>query len=187
MFAEKGFTNTSMTEVAEVAGIAGATIFYHFKSKKELFLAVLDDVKSGILHEFCGYFSGQVFSTGIDMLEAAIAYHLDLAESKKKWFLILNHHYVHELALVDPVCRSHLVNIYDCLVAIFEQALDKGQEDGSVRPLPTRKTALVILAMLNGILQMENNRLYDAAALYEELLVSCRHMVQKQVCKQVQN
>jgi AcrR family transcriptional regulator len=179
LFADKGYAATSMTEVAKLAGIAGATIFYHYKTKKELFVAVLESVKTSILREFSQYFAHQDFASGLEMLQAAIAFHLHLAETKKQWFLILHHHYTHELAVDDPVCRKHLVDIYECLVDIFEMALEKGQQDGSVRPLQTRKTALIILAMVDGMQQMENNRLYDAAALYEELLTSCRHMVQK--------
>src|SRR5215472_666277 len=41
LFATRGFHETSMAEVARVARVSKALIFWHFKSKEELFVAVL--------------------------------------------------------------------------------------------------------------------------------------------------
>jgi AcrR family transcriptional regulator len=42
LFARRGFHETSMSEVAREAKVSKALIFWHFKTKEELFLAVLD-------------------------------------------------------------------------------------------------------------------------------------------------
>lgn len=178
LFANKGFTNTSMTEVASMANIAGATIFYHFKTKEDLFVSVLESVKTGIVQEFSLYFQEEQFDSGLEMLLGAVAFHLHLAGANKEWFLLLHRHYTYELAAVNPVCRKYLEDIYTCLVDIFEKALTLGQQDGSVAVVSTRKSALIILAMVDGIMQLENNNLYNAGALYGDLLESCRRMVE---------
>src|SRR4030088_811599 len=41
LFAVRGFHETSMAEVARAAKVSKALIFWHFKTKEELFLAVL--------------------------------------------------------------------------------------------------------------------------------------------------
>lgn len=41
-FAESGFRASSLTDVAEEAGVHGGSVYYFFKSKEELLLAVLD-------------------------------------------------------------------------------------------------------------------------------------------------
>lgn len=182
LFANKGFTNTSMAEVANMAGIAGATIFYHFKTKEDLFVSVLESVKTGIVNEFSLYFQEEQFASGLEMLLGAVAYHLHLATANREWFLLLRRHYTYELAAVNPVCRKYLEDIYTCLVDIFEKALTLGQTDGSISPEPsTRKTALIILAMVDGIIQLESNNLYNAGALYGELIASCRRMVENKL------
>jgi len=179
LFASKGFTNTSMAEVASMADIAGATIFYHFKTKEDLFVSVLESVKTGIVKEFSHYFQGEQFPSGLEMLLGAVASHLHLATANREWFLLLRRHYTYELAVVNPVCRKYLEDIYTCLVDIFEKALNLGQQDGSIsQGLSTRKTALIILAMVDGIIQLESNNLYNAGALYGELIASCRRMVE---------
>ena len=42
LFASRGFHETSMSEVAREAKVSKALIFWHFKTKEELFLAVLN-------------------------------------------------------------------------------------------------------------------------------------------------
>lgn len=42
VFARHGFAKTSTGMLAEAAGISKALIFHHFKSKKDLYLTVLD-------------------------------------------------------------------------------------------------------------------------------------------------
>lgn len=41
MFAEKGYSNTTTSEIAKKAGVAEGTIFRHYKTKKELLLAIV--------------------------------------------------------------------------------------------------------------------------------------------------
>jgi len=178
LFANKGFTSTSMTEVASMANIAGATIFYHFKTKEDLFVSVLESVKTGIVQEFSNFFQEEQFDSGLEMLLGAISFHLHLAGANKEWFLLLRRHYTYELAAVNPICRKYLEDIYTCLVDIFEKALTLGQQDGSVSVASARKTALIILAMVDGIMQLESNNLYNAGSLYGELIASCRRMVE---------
>lgn len=178
LFATKGFTNTSMTELAGLANIAGATVFYHYKTKEDLFIAVLENVKTGILNEFAIYFMENHYPNGLETLLGAIAFHLHLSETKNEWFLLLSRHFTHELAAVHPSCRTYLQDIYSCLVDIYERALLAGQQDGSIRGLSARKTALITFATVDGIRQMDNNNLYDASVLYGELLTSYRYMIE---------
>jgi len=45
VFAEKGYDATSVQEIAEATGVAKGTIYYHFKGKRELFVA---SIKEGL-------------------------------------------------------------------------------------------------------------------------------------------
>src|SRR5579875_3432685 len=42
LFASRGFHETSMSEVAREARVSKALIFWHFKTKEDLFMAVLN-------------------------------------------------------------------------------------------------------------------------------------------------
>lgn len=177
LFANKGFKETSMVEVANRCGVASATIFYHFKTKEDLFLSVLNNVKNGILEEFAHYFGEKSFSNGAERLEASVAFYLYLAGTRQPWFLLLHRYYPYKLAEENDFCRTLLEEIYNCFVNIFEKALISGQQDGSVGDVLPRKTALVLLSTVDGIVRFKTCNLYDAGALYNELMRLVGRMV----------
>ncbi|MDA8405154.1 MAG: TetR/AcrR family transcriptional regulator [Desulfobacteraceae bacterium] len=184
LFATNGFKETSMAEVAKASNVASATIFYHFNTKDDLFLSVLSNVKDSILEEFSHYFGEKKFASGLEMLDASVSFYLYLAGSKTEWFLLLHRYYPYKLAEENEICRRYLEDIYNCFVDIFEKALSEGQSDGSVRELSPRKTALVILSTVDGIVRFKNCNLYDAGALYNELIACIRQMAANQNQKQ---
>ena len=49
VFAANGFHATSMDQVAEAAGVTKPVLYQHFRSKRNLYLALLDDVGSRLL------------------------------------------------------------------------------------------------------------------------------------------
>ena len=52
LFATRGFHETSMSEVAREAKVSKALIFWHFKTKEELFLAVLNKLLEPYVIDF---------------------------------------------------------------------------------------------------------------------------------------
>ena len=46
LFAVKGFDGTSTNDILEKAGIARGTLYYHFKSKEEIMMAVAEKLYS---------------------------------------------------------------------------------------------------------------------------------------------
>ena len=178
LFSREGYSATSMSEISRITGVAEATIFYHFKNKEKLFLAILERVKHDIIEEFEGYLSNKGFTTGLEMAETAVSFYLYLAGKMENQFLLLHRHFPYRLAEENVECRGYLEAIYDCLVDIFEQAVLLGQQDGSIRELPTRKVALIIFSMVDGITRFKTYNLYDASALYSELIESCQRILQ---------
>ena len=46
IFAEKGYTDTKITEIAEALDIADGTLYNYFSSKRDILLAIMDKAKS---------------------------------------------------------------------------------------------------------------------------------------------
>ncbi|MBE9502606.1 MAG: TetR/AcrR family transcriptional regulator [Proteobacteria bacterium] len=183
LFSEKGFKDTSMADLAKVTGAAQGTIFYHFNNKEELFLSILEELKEDIIEEFERYFGERKFKTGLDMMEGAISFYLYLAGGMEDRFLLLHRHDAYELAQVNPICKGYLEGIYNCLLDIFERAILLGQKDGSIRDMPARKTALIIFTMVDGLVRFSTYNLYDAGALYNDLIESCRRILKNKPSK----
>jgi len=177
LFAEKGFKDTTMTELSKVTGVAEGTIFYHFKNKEDIFLAILENARKDITDEFSRYFGEKRFSNGLEIVEGIISFYLYLSVKMEDYFCFLHRHYPYQLAEKNQVCHEHLKAIYSCLIDFFEQAIVRGQEDGSIRTMPARKTAILIFTMVDGLIRFKNNNLYDSTALYEDLLELCKRML----------
>jgi len=177
LFSQKGFRDTSSTELARATGVAEGTVFYHYKNKEELFLAILKQVREDIISEFEGYIEKKEFESGLDMIESAVSFYMYLSVKMEHQFLLLHRHYPYELAEKNLKCREHLEAIYNCMVDIFEQAVLLGQKDGSIECRHTRKTALIIFSMVDGIVKFKIYNLYDAGALFNELIETCRKIL----------
>lgn len=178
LLAMRGYKEASMAELAKITGVAQGTIFYHYNNKEELFLAIMKAFREDITAEFTRYRHDRQFASGLEMLEEAIAFYLQMAAQMEDRFMLLHRHDAYELALVNPQCHEYLEAIYNCLIDIFELAIATGQTDGSIRDVPARRAAMIIFTMVDGLVRFHNYKLYDAGVLYEDVVHSCRTLLQ---------
>lgn len=181
LFSQKGYKGASMAELSKMTGAAGGTIFHHFKNKEDIFLNILGDIKETILDAFEQYRSDQTFKNGMALVEGAVTFYLNLSGQMQEQFLLLHRHFPYKMAETNPVCREYLESIYNCLLDIFEKGISIGQEDGSIRHLPTRHSAMILFSMVDGIVRYNTYHLYNAGALYNDLILSCRRMLSTEI------
>lgn len=177
LLAVKGYKDASVAELAKISGVAQGTIFYHYSSKEALFLAILKAFKEDVVAQFSRYRNEHQFSSGLEMVEQAIGFYLQMASQMEDRFMLLHRHDAYELAQVNPECRDCLEAIYNCLIDIFEQAILAGQKDGSIREAPARRMAMILFTMVDGLIRFHTYRLYDAGVLYEDVVQSCRTLL----------
>ncbi len=180
LFAEKGFRDTSIAELARVTNSAEGTIYYHFKNKTELLVSILEHVKNGIEEEFEAFTRDHQFADGEEMLEGVVAFFLYLASHREQWILLLHRHFPYELARENTQCRHHLEAIYNSLMDLFEEGIRRGQAEGSMYSIAPRKTALILFSLVNGLTWLKFHDMYDIATLHQELLAACRNIVSVQ-------
>jgi AcrR family transcriptional regulator len=179
LFSEKGYHNTALSEVARLTGVAEGTIFYHFKTKEELFAAILENIKINIVNKYNEFFEEKKFVNGLDRLKESIYFYLFLVGTMEEMFLILHRYDAYELAQDNPVFRRHFAEIYNFILDVFEKAILQGQEDGSINVDSSGKAAFIIFTMVDGVARLRTFNLYDAASLYEQLQEACRRILQR--------
>ena len=177
LFADKGYKNASIGELANLTQVAEGTIYYHFKTKEGLFQAVLQNIEQTIIHEFESYAAGKKFQSGIEMIEQSIFFYLYLVGTREEMFLVLHRYDAYEMAQINRVFREHFSKIYSFLLDIFQNGIQQGQQDGSIGDLDAAKTAFIVFAMVDGLARLKTFNLYDSSALYEQLILSCRRML----------
>lgn len=177
LFSQKGYNGASMAELSRMTGAAGGTIFHHFKNKEDLFLNILGGIKETILDTFDQYLRNENFTNGMDLVEGAVSFYLQLAGQMQAQFLLLHRHFPYKMAETNPICRNYLESIYDCLLDIFEKGIVRGQQDGSIARVPARQSAMILFSMVDGIARFNTYQIYDAGALYNDLITTCRKML----------
>jgi AcrR family transcriptional regulator len=176
-FARKGYRKTSTTDLAEMTGVAEGTVFYHFGNKEKLFLAVLDHVREEFEHAFADYLEQAEVGTGMEMLEEASSFYLRLADEKQELFQLLHRTEAYELSRGNQQCRDELEKIFECLVGVFEGALERGRKDGSITESTSRRTALLVFSMVDGLVRLRDTGLYVPGAMFPEVMRACRRLV----------
>ena len=176
-FSERGYRETSMSEVAKLVGVADGTIFYNFRSKEALFLAVLEEFRDSIRLALDDFLAASRFATGLEMVEGLVCFYINLADDMSDRFLLLHRYDSYKIARSNPSFHAHLEAIYNCIVDAFENAIVRGQQDGSIVEVPPRKQAFILFASVDGLVRLKTFNLYQAETLYNELIGSCRRML----------
>lgn len=177
LFSTNGFEQTSMSELSRVTGAASGTIFHHFKNKEDLFLNVLEQCRNDIVNAFEQHQKNNLYKSGIDLVEGILQFYLHLSGELKDQFLLLHRHYPYQMAKTNVICRTCLESIYTCLLQIFENAITKGIQDGSIKSRSAEHSAMIIYAMVDGIARLNTYQIYHAASLYQDIITSCRQML----------
>jgi len=128
IFAERGYTNTSMRDIAEASGLMAGSLYSHFRSKAEILRLVLsplvDELEPGQEAVLASEGSGLArFDLMIHTVLGVLEVHRDETT--------IMHYDWSELSetpeLTDLAQRSNH------LLALWQQVIVAGQEDGSIR------------------------------------------------------
>lgn len=80
VFAERGYDATSVGEIATAAGVTRTVLYDHFRSKRELYLQVLDAQNAAMLAEVGAGITGA--GAGADRLRSTVAAYLSFARQR---------------------------------------------------------------------------------------------------------
>ncbi|MDR3750917.1 MAG: helix-turn-helix domain containing protein [Terracidiphilus sp.] len=146
IFARHGFALGIMDEIAKEAGIAKGTIYLYFRSKTEIFKAVLaHDMKT----LKCSTLERIDAATGLrDKIGAFILTRLENAETRKEFFRIMDSEQGN-LTMTRSQYREFLREPVLRLAAAIEHASRKGE----IRRVPAEKAAWLIADVIRGTIQ----------------------------------
>ncbi len=136
VFAEKGFSAASTSEIAQRAGVAEGTIFRHYKTKKDLLLSIAAPVMIKmlapfVLREFRDVLQKE-FASIDRFLAAMIENRLDFVEKNRSLLKIL----IQELPFHPDLQEQFRNIVFSRLKARFEKVIMRFQEKGQVADLP---------------------------------------------------
>lgn len=144
VFAEKGYHQASMDDIALKADVAKGTLYYHFSGKSELFKTVVGDGLRQLKARIDSDLNAGLMLE--EQIKRVIRHNLDLFTDNSR----LAHIVFHELTNgIDEEVLTELKKLRDEYVGYIAGILEEGQKLGIVRAMNGRMAATGIIGLLD--------------------------------------
>ena len=143
VFSQKGYHQASVSKLIQHAGIARATFYLYFKSKRDVFNFILDE----LIMEVEGVIKRIKFdssASSLEQLRSTLRLVIKLAlENPEMTQIVLS-----RAGGLDPEFDRKLQKFYEVVLGKIESSLHRGIELGLVRKCNTKITACCILGCM---------------------------------------
>jgi AcrR family transcriptional regulator len=146
VFARKGFANGIIDEIAKEAGIAKGTVYLYFRSKTEIYRAVLDHDMESLNKSILEHIDAA--RNLKDKIRAFTFSRLENAEERKEFFRIMDT----ESANLSYTRRQYRDWLRGPVLRLAS-AIDDASRRGEIRQVPSEKIAWIIADMTRGTIQ----------------------------------
>jgi TetR/AcrR family transcriptional regulator, fatty acid metabolism regulator protein len=172
--AERGFKGTTMTLVAQKAGVAKGTLYVYFESKQDLLSAALEHLKQSFNADLRAKIKG--IKDPVEKLYRLVLAEMEYAETQRDFIksMFLERNFLGAPPR-DPEA-SQLLEMYLSGRRLHEKVIEEGIRAGAFRAHDVGMSALMLYEAFRGLFQLhptERNNNYptkDARLLLDILL-----------------
>ncbi len=143
-FNQKGYSGTSLKDVADILGLTDAALYYYVRNKEELvyqcYLRAADvgcDAMNRAIEDA---------QSGFEQVQLYIRYHIESMVGDPGPVAIMS-----EIPSLKPEHRDEVLELSRSHSSRFEALLEAGIKDGSVAPCDVRMTGNSIMGSINWI------------------------------------
>lgn len=147
VFTDRGYHQTSVSDLVDAAGVARGTFYQYFDSKKAIFLELIDRLATEL--------RGSI--VGVDQSDGAAPVPVQLVGTVERIFRVVDANHAltailfREAVGLDDDVDARMERFYADLEAYIRTSLGNGQRVGIVRHLDTEVAAVCILGTLKEI------------------------------------
>lgn len=141
LFAEYGYHAATMRDIARIAGIQAASIYYHYENKQALLVEIMETHMRHLNANLERIISTQ--DTVQQRLYEAIANHIRLHTTYKSEFFIIDT----EIRALEGENRGYILTLRDQYEALLQRLLQEGMEQGILRQTDVKVSSYAIIAM----------------------------------------
>lgn len=127
IFAKKGFSNATITEIAEAAGVREAAIYNHFKSKEDLLFNIPVPTTEFLIDNLREHLEG--LSGAANKLRKLISHYMDFMENRPDYATII----LFELRFNRRFYESAAYTSFKRYNQVVMKILDEGAKEGVFR------------------------------------------------------
>lgn len=143
LFVDRGYRGISMREIANAVGMTKAALYYYFRDKEELFVAILDSV----LHELSALVDGQraTGATSRAQIEAIVRQIMLLPVERRAGLRLASQ----ELSNLDAATRQQFVERYHAqFIGRITLILADGIQRGEFKTVDAGVATWALLGMM---------------------------------------
>jgi AcrR family transcriptional regulator len=143
-FNQKGYSGTSLKDVADILGLTDAALYYYVRNKEELVYQCY--VRTAELGRDAMDRAIADADTGFDQVQTYIRYHIEYMVDDRGPVAIMS-----EIPSLSAEHRDEILEFSRTHSSRFEALLKKGIEDGSIADCDVRMTGNSIMGSINWI------------------------------------
>ena len=140
----KGYSGTSLKDVADLLGLTDAALYYYVRNKQEL--VYLCYVRAADLGREAMQRAIGEGEDGLQTVRRYLRYHIEYMVGDQGPIAIMS-----EIPSLKPEHREEVLELSRRHSAAFEALLERGIADGSIAPCDVRMTGNAIMGSLNWI------------------------------------
>lgn len=141
LFSEYGYHAAPLRDIARIAGIQAASIYYHYANKEALLVEIMETYMLLLNSRLERILQEQPLP--LPRLHEAIANHIRLHTSYKSEFFIIDT----EIRALEGENRAHILALRDHYEALIQEILRDGMEQGVLRRTDVKVSSYAIIAM----------------------------------------
>jgi AcrR family transcriptional regulator len=143
-FNEKGFSGSSLKDVAAILGLTDAALYYYVRNKEEL--VYLCYLRAAAVGREALQLALDEKVDGLETVLRYLRYHIEMMVGERGPIAIMS-----EIPSLKPKHRSEVLELSRQHSARFEAILNAGIDDGSIAACDVRMTGNAIMGSINWI------------------------------------
>jgi len=148
IFSEKGYAGATMDDVISVAGVSKGSIYWHFKSKRELFIELLDFWFEGLIGQLEAIFRGG--GSAIERIHRCAEISMNITTEDDLFLRAFMEFF--NVGLKDPKFRENLKRNYKKMTDLTAEVIREGIASGEFGVSDAERNAVAIIAYLDGFM-----------------------------------
>jgi AcrR family transcriptional regulator len=145
IFATKGYHKTSVDEIVEVSATSKGAIYFHFPSKQEIFLGLVDEFATILESKITIAIDGE--KRGVEKINAALFACIQTFGKYQKLTKI----FLVQAVGLGVVYEEKRLQLHDRFVRLIKSHLDEAVIEGDIPPIDTEIAAFVWMGAINEI------------------------------------
>ncbi|PGT77122.1 TetR family transcriptional regulator [Bacillus sp. AFS040349] len=152
LFAEKGYANTSTSEIAKAAGVAEGTIFRHYGTKDNLLLSVIlpffKDSLPMMAEEVFKEVMSEKDTTFDEFLKALLKNRIEFFSANKEIFQVV----IKEILYNEELKNELLPFLSENILPRLKSAVEHYQKQGELKNIPSSQIVKMIITFFGGFI-----------------------------------